>query len=53
VTLQPPSTLNNDLLYVGCRVTAANTLTIYLYNTTGGTIDDGALNWDYLWIKTA
>ena len=53
VTLQPPSTLNDDLLYVGCRVTAANTLTIYLYNTTGGTIDDGALNWDYLWIKTA
>jgi hypothetical protein len=53
VTLQPPASLNDDLLYVGCRVTAANTLTIYLYNATDGTVDDGALNWDYLWVKTA
>jgi hypothetical protein len=51
-TLQPPASLNDDLLYVGCRVTAANRLTIYLYNATGGTVDDGALNWDYLWVKT-
>ena len=53
VTLQPPATLNDDLLFVGCRVTAADTLTIYLYNSSGGSIDDAALNWDYLWVKTA
>lgn len=47
---QPPATLNDDLVYVGCAITAANTGTIYLYNPTGGAIDDGALNWIVTWI---
>jgi hypothetical protein len=48
ILLQPPSTLNAGLLYVGHDITAANTLTIYLFNKTGGGIDDGALTWKYL-----
>ena len=47
IFLQPPTALNSGLLYCGCDITAANTLTIYLYNTTGGGIDDGALTWKY------
>lgn len=50
VILHPPSGLNSGLLYCGCDVTASNTLTIYLYNKTGGSIDDGALNWKYTYL---
>lgn len=49
VIMTPPNTLNDDLLYVGARVTSANTVTVYLYNPTGGAIDDGSLTWSYLW----
>ena len=48
ILLQPPSALNAGLLYVGHDITASNTVTIYLYNKTGGGIDDGALDWKYL-----
>jgi hypothetical protein len=48
LVLQPPSTLNAGLLYVGHDITASNTITIYLYNKTGGGIDDGATTWKYL-----
>ena len=47
--MTPPATLNDDLLYVGARVTADDTVTVYLYNPTGGGIDDGALDWGWLW----
>lgn len=50
VTLQPPSGLNAGLLYCGCYVSGADTVTIQLYNATGGAIDDGALTWTYLWL---
>lgn len=50
VVLNPPSGLNSGLLFCGCDVTAANTLTIYLYNTTGGAINDGALTWKYTYL---
>lgn len=46
--LQPPTALNAGLLYVGHDITATDTVTIYLYNTTGGSIDDGALTWKYV-----
>lgn len=46
--LQPPTALNAGLLYVGHDITALDTVTIYLYNTTGGSIDDGALTWKYV-----
>jgi len=48
VHMIPPAGLNDDLLFVGVRVTAANTVNIYLYNPTVGAIDDGALTWDYI-----
>ncbi len=47
VILNPPSGLNGGILYCGCDVTAENTLTIYLYNTTNAAIDDGANTWKY------
>ena len=47
IILQPPSGLNSGLLYVGHDITADNTVTIYLYNKTESSIDDGALTWKY------
>jgi hypothetical protein len=48
VVAERPDTLNDDLVYGGCRVTGNDTLTLYLYNPTGGPIDDGSLNWNFL-----
>lgn len=45
----PPATLNDDLIYVGCRVASANTATLFVYNPTIGAIDDAAANWEYHW----
>jgi len=50
ITMEPPEGLNDDLLFVGARVTAADTATVYLYNPTIAAIDDVALTWDYTWI---
>lgn len=51
VCLTPPAGLHDDLLFVGARVTGANTVTVYLYNPTGASIDDASLAWDYLWFS--
>jgi hypothetical protein len=48
---QPPSGLNSGLLYCGTDVTASNTVTIYLYNSTAGGIDDSANTWKYTYFK--
>lgn len=48
--MQPPATLNDDLVFAGCAITAADTGTVYLYNTTAGAIDDVALSWVYTWV---
>lgn len=50
VIMNPPDGLNAGLAFAGCRVTAANTVRIYLSNLTGAGIDDGSLNWDFFWI---
>lgn len=50
VIMQPPSALNTGLVYAGCEVTGANTVTVYLGNLTGGPIDDGSQTWRYLWL---
>ena len=47
IILHPPTALNANLLYCGCDITATNTLTIYLYNKSGGSIDDGTNTWKY------
>lgn len=49
VILVPPDGLNSGLVYCGCRVTAGDTLTVYLANITGTSVDDGSLTWNYLW----
>jgi hypothetical protein len=49
LVMSPPATLNDDLIFCGAKITGANTGTMYLYNPTGGPIDDGALTWEYLW----
>lgn len=51
IVMNPPSGLNDDLLFVGAAVTSANTVTVYLYNPTAGSIDDSALTWKYLFVK--
>lgn len=50
ILMSPPTGLNDDLLFVGAKITATDTATVYLYNPTGGGIDDGALTWEYLWL---
>lgn len=50
VILMRPAGLNDDLIYSGCRVQAADTLRIFLYNPTAGAIDDGSLTWEYAWL---
>lgn len=50
IHMQPPATLNDDLLFVGAEVTSADTVTVYLYNPTAGAIDDVSLTWRYIWI---
>jgi len=52
IIMNPPATLNDDLIFAGARVTSADTVTVYLYNPTGGSIDDGELTWSYVWIDT-
>jgi hypothetical protein len=49
IHMERPDTLNDDLIFAGARVTADDTVTLYIYNPTGGGIDDGALTWNYLW----
>jgi hypothetical protein len=47
IMFQPPTGLNIGLLFCGADVTADDTVTIYLYNTTVGAIDDGVNTWKY------
>ena len=50
IVLQPPAALNDDLVFCGADVTADDTVTAYLYNPTGGSIDDSSRSWRYLWL---
>ena len=50
VIMQPPDALNVGLVYGGCKVTAADTVRIFLANLTGSGIDDGAHDWLYFWM---
>lgn len=43
-----PDDLNDDLIYGGCRVTAKDTLTLYIYNPTAAAIDDTAKLWNFI-----
>jgi hypothetical protein len=48
LVLEPPTTLASGLAYAGHRITA-DTVTIFLYNSSGAAINDGALDWRYVW----
>lgn len=50
LVMQPPAALNDDLLFVGCDVTADDVGTVYLYNPTGSGIDDTARTWRWFLI---
>jgi len=52
IIVNPPSGLNDDLLFVGAAVTAANTVSIYLYNPTASAIDQAEATFSYCWIDT-
>jgi len=53
VFLTPPHDLEAGLVLVGARVTAANTVTIALRNTTGSAIDGASRAWSYLILGVA
>ena len=50
IVMNPPATLNDDLVFCGATVTADDTVSVYLYNPTAGSINDTATTWTYLWI---
>jgi hypothetical protein len=51
IIVNPPA-LNDDLLFVGATITAANTVSIYLYNPTASAIDQAEATFSYCWIDT-
>ena len=51
IIVNPPA-LNDDILFVGAAVTAADTVSIYLYNPTASAIDQASATFSYCWIDT-
>jgi hypothetical protein len=52
IIVNPPADLNDDLIFCGAAVTAADTVSIYLYNPTAGAINQAAATFSYCWIDT-
>ena len=50
IIVNPPSDLNDDLIFCGAAVTAADTVSIYLYNPTASAINDTARTFSYVWV---
>ncbi len=48
VTAIPPSDLEDDLIPAGAVATAADTVTVYLYNASAGAVDGVAKTWTLL-----
>ena len=44
-----PIALNDDLVVAGYRIKSADTVTLFIYNPTGGAIDDAAQPWEFVW----
>ena len=49
VVVNPPA-LTTGLGFAGAKVTAANTVTVYVVNASADTIDEGSATFTYLWI---
>jgi hypothetical protein len=43
-----PSGMNDDILFIGARVSAKNTVQVRLYNPTGGSIDPASATWTFV-----
>ena len=52
IIVNPPADLNDDLIFAGAAVTAADTVTIYLYNPTASAINESSKTFSYCWIDT-
>ncbi len=50
IIVNPPADLNDDLLFVGAAISAADTVSIYLYNPTGSAINETSRTFSYVWI---
>lgn len=51
VIATPPAALAAGLMVVGAFVSAANTVKLRVYNSTGGSIDEAAANWVFTLIR--
>lgn len=51
VTAIPPVALELGLVCISAIVTAANTVTLFILNTTGGTIDGASRTWTFVVIN--
>jgi hypothetical protein len=49
IFMNPPGSLEAGLLFVGCNITGADTVTVTLYNATAGAIDGASKGWTYEW----
>lgn len=49
VVVVTPPTMTAGLSFGGAAVTSANTVTVYAQNASGGTIDEAAATYTYLW----
>lgn len=51
VLVVPPSTFDPRSALAGARVTADNTVTIYINNPSAGASDSASGSWQYVWFK--
>ena len=51
IILIPLSTIEAGLIFQGANITAANTVTIRLYNYTAAAVDGVALDWVYILLE--
>lgn len=49
VVMIPPDAIEAGLVPLGTRVTAANTVTLYILNPTAAPINGADLTWGFLW----
>lgn len=49
VTMQPPAGYDDGVFVVSAHVTAANTVTVALFNASGGTVDAASASFSYVW----
>lgn len=51
VIATPPATLTAGLMVAGAFVSAADTVKLRVYNSTGGSVDEAAANWVFTLIR--